>query len=542
MWRLSEQTQTLVQQLHDVLSSNWWLLRPGREERIVALLEQIKERGEAAAFCIVARCLFESPKQIKTSASRTIHHLLSLVSPDRLIQLSNTIGRPWGWYISDDWDKLKPQGIFALLVDPDSQAAVLGLLSFHRNGYVRHEAIRRLADEKSGEELQYLLIRQNDWVGIVAEEAQSAIKERLAPNYLPHFIRCLPLVVHLFSFTRHNLSSVIRTVVEMLVRPEHDALLIKVISTSSLPICRAVVRVALEIPGQHRARVIGYGLLSTDAMLRLICAKRAGESVEGLALQEVTTVLQEDQFVPVRREGFSLEAKLNPEAASTIWQRALLDSSASIRELARYSLGKNGFFDAAGFYRRIIAENGISLVTASGLAECGDDTDLVVIRTFLSHRQKRFRVVGLRGIARVAGEQAVDDLVRSLLDVSPSVVHEAKRQLERLSSEAPSEALFAIVNEATGEYARRYAVQLIFDKGKWQSLPWLIRIASLPEESVASLARRLTEAWFSPPLCNRVFTKPTAGQRKAIDEAIQELRGGPGGAFQVKLQGWLQAV
>src|SRR4029077_12879535 len=100
----------------------------GREGSIIAILDQIKRQGEPAAVCSVARCLFESSQEIRTKASRTIHHLLSLVSPDQLLHLSSVVGWSWGWYISDGWDKLSPKSVLTFLVDLDSQAAVLGLL------------------------------------------------------------------------------------------------------------------------------------------------------------------------------------------------------------------------------------------------------------------------------------------------------------------------------------------------------------------------------------------------------------------------------
>jgi hypothetical protein len=103
------------------------------------------------------------------------------------------------------------------------------------------------------------------------------------------------------------------------------------------------------------------------------------------------------------------------------------------------------------------------------------------------------------------------------------------------------ESLLAIVNEADGEIARRCGVQLIFDKGKWQSLPWLIRIAFQTDEVTASMARRFIEAWFSPPLCNKVFTKPSAVETKAIDGAMDELRTHHDDGFFAKVQEWLRA-
>jgi HEAT repeat protein len=542
MWRLSEQAQALVKQLHDLLSSTSWFGRAKREESIIALLDKIKGQGEPAAVCSVARCLFESSQEIRTKASRSIHHLLSLVSPDQLLHLSGVVGWSWGWYISDAWDKLSPKSISTFLVDLDSQAAVLGLLSFHRSGYVRQEAVRLLARETTGDELRYLLVRQNDWVSVVATEAQTAVNKRLVPSYLPHFVRCLPLVVHLLAFRRRDLSPVAHSVVEMLVQPQHDALLAEVIRASDPIVCRQVVRVALEMAGEHQARVIHHGLSSTDAIIRLICAIQVGQSFTGTELREAAILLQQDRFMPVRREGFRIEVESNPGEASSVWQRGLHDSHASIRDLARYSLGKMGPFDAAAFYRRAIANKGISLPSVSGLAECGDETDLSFLRNLLTNSQPRFRRVAIRGIARIVREGAVDDLVRLLRDSSPSVVREAKRRLEEFLGDVPGESLFAIVNEASKEHARRCAVQLIFDQGKWQSLPWLIRIAFQADEAIASMARRFMEAWFSPPLCNKVFTKPSAIEKKAIDEAMDGLRTSMNDSFVGKVQEWLRSV
>jgi HEAT repeat protein len=542
MWRLSEQAQALLQQLHDLLSSAAWFRKAKREEGILAVLDQIKRQGEPAAVCSVALCLFESSQQIKTVASRTIHYLLSLVSPDQLIHLSGVVGWSWGWYIWDAWDKLAPKSLSTLLVDLESQAAVLGLLSFHRNGYVRHEAVRLLAREKTGDELRYLLIRQNDWVGVIGDDAQTAVNRRLVPSYLPHFVRCLPLVVHLLDFRRRDLAPVVHKVVDMLVQPQHDAMLTEIIKSPEPSVRRQVVRAALEMAGGHQARVIHHGLSSTDAIIRLMCATRVGQSLSGPELQQTTMLLQRDRFMPVRREGFRVEAEGSPDEAANVWERALLDSHASIRELARYSLGKMRTLDAAAFYRQALAENSISLPAVSGLAECGDQEDLLRLRSVLAHPQPRFRCVAIRGIARIAREGAVDDLLRSLRDSSPSVVREAKRQLESFLGDVSGESLFAILTEAHSENTRRCAVQLIFDKGKWQSLPWLIRIAFRGDQEMALVARRFIEAWFSPPLCNKVFTKPSAIERQAIDEALHSLRPSQDDLFLARVQEWLRQV
>ncbi len=542
MNRLTEQSRALVQQLHELLSSTSWFGRTRHDQRVVYLLDQIRNQGEPATIGLAAKCLFESSLQIKIAASQTIHELLSRFSPEQLIQLSGVLGSSWGWYISESWDKLSPQGLVALLVDSQSRVSVLGLLTFHRSGYVRQEAVRLLASDTSGEELPYLLIRQNDWVEVIAIEAQRAVNQRLLPSNLPHFIRFAPLVVRLLSFRRQNVSPVVRKVVEMLVHPARDSMLTEVIEGSHAEVRRQVVQLALELPGQHLARVMRHGLASTDPTIRLACAIQVCMIFSGSELQAATVMFQHDRFMPVRREGFRVETVTDPDSAAKIWRRALLDSSASIRELARYTLGKVEDFDAGAFYRHYLAENGVSYVAVSGLAETGDQTDVATLRSLLNHPRPRFRCMAIRGIARIAKDDASGDLVRSLWDSSPRVVREAKTQLKPFVNNIAGETLFEIVSQSGVESSRRCVLQLIFEKGKWQSLPWLIRIACLDDDSLATKARHLVEEWFSPPLCNKVFTKPNASERRAIDAAIEASRRKPEDKFLERVQECLEPV
>jgi hypothetical protein len=80
---------------------------------------------------------------------------------------------------------------------------------------------------------------------------------------------------------------------------------------------------------------------------------------------------------------------------------------------------------------------------------------------------------------------------------------------------------------------------LIFEKGKWDGLPWLISAADHSDESVATNAQSFVEAWFSPPLCNRVFTRPSPSEMAAIEAAVSAKRESLPKPFLEKLTGWV---
>jgi hypothetical protein len=539
VWKLSEDVQALIQRLYEQLRDQSSLAGLDREETVVDLLDRIGAAEEPAAISSAAAWLFDPSHKVKLIASRAIRRLLSRVSPDQLMHLSGTLGSSWGWYISREWDQLSPAAVPNLPVDRETRTAVIGLLTFHRNGYVRQEAVRLLANESDGSELPFLLIRQNDWVNVISTEAQRAVAERLRPERVVHFARFLPLVTHLVAFTRRDLSTVFNKVVQMLVAPENDSLLADAVRARDRTVRREVVKSALGLAGEHRGRVVRLGVDSDDAMVRLDCAKRVCQALSGDELLEVVAALQRDGFMPVRREGFCHEARIKPDHAVSIWRRALLDRSASLGDLARFSIRQITVIDAAAFYRETLASTN-SLAPLCGLTECGDHTDLPAFEKFLAHPQPRFRCAAIRGLARFAGERATDALLRLLRDCNPSVVREAKKQLQAFAVALHGADLLGAFRVADNDFARRAAIDLIFATGKWQSLPWLIRASSPGDHAAASLARRKVEAWFLPPLCNKVFTKPSADERTAIEESLAALPKECGDGFVANVRQWLE--
>jgi HEAT repeat protein len=539
MSRVSNQTQGLLEQLYQLQADRSWFGGNRIASQTVALLERIANQREPASTSVIARSLFSPSEDVRKAACRAIHRILDPLPPDELLGLGFAVGYSWGWYISDAWDKLQPADVASLIADPSCRSTLLGFMSFHRNGYVRHEAVRLLTKIHDGSELPFMLIRQNDWVDPISADAHSAVRDRLIDTNLPAFLRCLPLVVHLLKFSRRDHSPVVHRVVEMLLKPENDAFLAEVLRSSNRDVRREVCRLALTVDGKHLPRVVAHGLDSVDAVVRYWCAAKVRHCFPLESVDAMIQRLQQDRSVPVRREGLSLEADAHPERSQSVWQWAMLDLNASIRNLARFHLRAVPGFSVGGFYRDWLAANGPSLAAIHGLGETGDASDLPTLRGFLTSHFPGWRRAAIRGLAALGKEPVAKELVECLRDESPSVVREAGRQLVPLLTSVPSEMLVKVVLQGGTEQARQTALRLIFDKGKWDSIPWLIRVVDHPEESVATQAQSCIEAWFSPPLCNRIFTKPSQLQKKAIEVAVSAKKGSLARLFIEKLEGWL---
>lgn len=530
--RLSADCERLLSQLHQLPlpGKTRWPWRRDQASEIADFIVRIAERGEAAAISSLVHYLLSDIADVRLAAARGLSLLLSPLSDEELLQLDWDVRDSWEGgrgTAGFEWRKLKADDVDALAADPVSRIAVLGLLSCHPNGFVRESAVRLLAEISDGSELPYLLIRLNDWVTPVAEAAATAVKQRLTEPYLPHLLRHFALILRLPQLGRRNLSDFARLFVDLLTSLENHAVLAEVIRTPNRALRRGIVRMILRRQGAAACRIVRDGLASEDAIIRLWCAREVAAcfGTDEALLNSVFETLVGDRSMPVRRQALRVAAKLRPQSEREIWRGSLLDPSVAIRELAQVRLRTLGGVDVAEFYRMTLLQDPQSLPALSGLGEKGDARDLATLRTYLSHAVPKYRSAALRGIARIAAANAFTELVDGLCDMSPKVVRLSAKLIRDRLSTADVSRIYAVVRQATWRHSRFAALGLIFEAGKWRSMPWMIKAIEHWDQETCEEAARLFEMWFTPPYVNRVFTRPSADEWQAIQNALDDLPG-----------------
>ena len=96
--------------------------------------------------------------------------------------------------------------------------------------------------------------------------------------------------------------------------------------------------------------------------------------------------------------------------------------------------------------------------------------------------------------------------------ISPPIIPSRNKSLKSTNFRSTAiQMLLQIVVESNSEQARQTALRLIFEKGKWDGLPWLIRAAGQRTPSVSAKSRSFIEAWFTPPLWTMTLPLPPPG-------------------------------
>ncbi|HTU25915.1 MAG TPA: hypothetical protein VMF30_10990 [Pirellulales bacterium] len=531
--RISSETERLISDVWAITRSFVGRILQGDQR--VSLLAEIAAAGEPAAIAPLFGMLFDRSAGVAEAASECLHRLAIAVPPEDVPELADWYTRADWWNYYERWRQLRVADVARLPKTGSSRAGVLGLVSFHRDGYVREAAVRELAKIGNGFELPFLLLRVNDWVPQVRAEAQAAVALRMREDNLPAFVRNLPLLVRLAGSTRASKAGVFEWLVDHLVRLEHFGSLKNLIQESARPVSRKCFRQAIQITGSHQVELVWLGLRSNDIALRLLAARAAPNVLAPTDLDAALETMEHDGFMPIRREALLARIADEGEAATAPLEAALMDRNASLRELARFHLARRGRNDFAARYRLALSADGSKSIALAGLAETGSESDLELVRPYLTSRFPNERFAAVRALVRLGGAKAAGELAEFLAGDHAKITAAARQGLEAAEATYDAERMEALLDDSR-PHVRRAAVHLGKELGGWAGLPLLLRAAFDGDAEVAAMARSRVRKFGV-----RVFTQPSEHERARIIAAVAATKPGIEDDFVTELNLFLRS-
>ncbi len=331
------------------------------------------------------------------------------------------------------------------LVPESASAPIVALGSMHRSGYVREAAVRLLATRTDGAELPYLLLRLNDWVPEVRAFAERAVRDRLVAAYSKHFVACLGITEALRAGRRVTHKDLLGEIDRLLSEEAAWEAVFEGLHSKSPAVRRASARIAVR---RGDAVLVLRAATSRDPVVAAIGAKAVGATWTPEALREV--VPQMRRASPgVRWRALGAVCDRLPGEAESFLRESLLDSSVSVRELARYRWERVGLpaLDFAAFYRDALSGGGVAelrgrvaraggrkvtvgaalAVAVRGLAETGSERDGALFEGFLHHSNGAVRAAAISGLGRCGGPAWHAALEAAMDDACTRVAAEARR-------------------------------------------------------------------------------------------------------------------
>ncbi|HYC87790.1 MAG TPA: hypothetical protein VEO54_01140 [Thermoanaerobaculia bacterium] len=417
-----------------------------------------------------ASFLLDDSEEIRTAAANAIVRLLRGIPPARLTALDEDVRVQW-----------RHQYVDTPKLAADYATEVLGVFSFHPSGYVREAAVRRLAESRDGAELPYLLLRLTDWVPQVREAALRAVQARVSDDSVEAFARNFALVQRA------------RFVVEPFATPRGQAALLAQLRARA---DRGIARLLL---GQNPAAI--------DA-----CVSSRDPVIRSWAAPLAPLRLVHDPAPGVR---YAALRALPLHEARPFLERAVLDTSGSLRELARllvpadYPAIYRDALHAAATPRKIA-------VAIAGLSETGTSADAEHIAPYLAHHASSVRRAAVKGGMRLAGDAYAERVSSLLDDPSPAVSAAARNSLRRHAPDLGSAHLRALFANASTLHARQNTLHLLAGLRKWQSITPLLE--AVLHDDVAELAKQYVQRWNAA--YNRSQVAPSRNELASLTAAF----------------------
>lgn len=482
------------------------------------VMEKI-DREKDISYLPIAFCLLLSSNiQIKESTATSINNLVMSLPINRLMVLDALFRDRSSMDWSYDWRNEEPTNLIAPSMSEQEVITILGLCSLHPNGYFREKAIKELEKAVSGYEVPYLLIRLNDWVGVVRDAAKAAVLERLKPSYASVIIENLPLVYRLSKCSRDMHQELIEMIIKMLISNEARQCLVNGLESENSQVRTLCYEIIAKYELLESSKYIGLLIKEPNPHTRLHALRQVTDKISFNDFRYFSEYLLYDKYAPIRLLAYELYDKYLPSESKSLLTNALLDKHISVRETARYLLKTKGIKDFSAFYIDAL-NKGVSYGAICGLGETGKEDDAAYLINFLDLDQAKIVRITIRALSKLAFEEFKDTCIVLLSDDRIGVSKEARLALSGRISSADADKIYKLSMSNDKAHTRKNGALLLCSISKWDSISYIIELCADKDEEISGIGKYNLDKWISK--FNRSFTVPTGDQIKRIESAIK---------------------
>lgn len=519
MMRLSKKTGDLIQKLYG--EQSFWGKLIGQHDFPLSVLDEIASEGEALAIPYVTEFLLSNHVDVREAVARTIGRLLANVKPTDFPELDESCRGHWPfWSAPAKWPHLKPADVKQFWHLPNA-LSVIGCTSFHGSGFIREAAVNELANKRDGAELPFLLVRLNDWVGVVRESAATAIVNRICPDYAGHFLRNLHLVLRLRSCGRSQHEIIIRRITALLQDPSAAPILREGILSKDRWLRRESFQLAIAMKSEQGMTLIREMLSDADPIMRLRAARNVVVRLEDGELRPILLELIQDRFVIIRCEALTALAKIFSAESRDHLDMALMDGSASVRATARFWIkAQRPETNFAEMYRNTLPEPRAKRLRAAilGLAETGKASDAGAVLALLDAPALSVRKAAIHALATLDGDHYLEHFVAALTNDHAGISDEAARALAKRTNTIIDQLYLLFKNPAPA-HVRTNLFILMQNLPFWARGIFLFEALRDRDEYVVELGLQALQNWLSES--RNMATPPTKSDVQQLSNALK---------------------
>lgn len=454
--------------------------------------------------------LLTSSPELKMRAAQVLYKYVSPLNILELSRLDSLFREHTSLHWSYDWKKENPESLFIPNMSEEEKTVILGLCSFHPNGYFREKALHKLAQQNTGKELPYLLLRYNDWVQEIRRPAEQYVESRLTEQHLKEIVKCLPYIIN------NENSNAFKKAVQLLTEKQSFPYLDKGTDSKVRSIRLACYQMMMFLNVINKESLIKYYSKEKEPSLRLFIFN---EWTRDLTVDDFTSyypLLKRDKSPTIRLKVLeNVNFYFLSESFKQL-EAALLDKSRAMRVYARFLITKHDTsYDFAKYYSQMITAHKSAHKAILGLGEVGRKEHVELIAPYLKHHNVAIVKAAIRALAMLDGETYKSSFADLLNCKHRGISKAATKAIATLNYEDMKESLYTLYEDTIYDHTKNNTALLLSSLPKWQAIIYIIKFSvNAEDDEISRLGKRKLERWTAH--YNRSFVLPTKQQIESI--------------------------
>jgi HEAT repeat protein len=405
---------------------------------------------------------------------------------------------------------------YKTIFSSDTYLYLLAIASMNKNGYVREKAIKELALLHNSNAIKFIIFRLGDWVNVIREVAQKAIRTFFDASYLDVFLQQLPLIDWLLSVQRANLVGIHSEIIKFIFSYDFTIDLYEKLKKLDGKTKLTYVRYHLKAKSIDEETA---NLLSKDKnyLIRIELLKQIKKN-DTLNQRVFIKQFLQDRSARVRVQALYLSEQFKPEFNTNILN-LISDDSASVRDLAKYLL-KDDSLNFIDIYRQRIALNERVIGSILGLSELGTNEDLPIYEKNIRNSSGVMTLVCLRAIHRIDTTISKRYALEFLSHSNRRVRYKCVEILSSCSGNEVLEKVRTIY--LNGDYEqKKMSLKLFGQIGGWRVVGDLINSLTDSDENIQNLGWVYLKKWKNK--ARTLFTTPQSEDIRKANELYSKL-------------------
>ena len=464
--------------------------------------------------------LTQENNKLKKEASIIITRVMTNISPAALRQINTYFKNKTSMEWTFNWKNYDISKLTKNIKNKAEIINILGLASFHCNGYFREQAIDKLAKAKEESVFPFILLRTNDYVEIIRIKAKKALSDLLIRDNFKEIVKSYSIIERARTW-KHSVYEFVREELSEIERQLAVADILAALETADLKgkiYCYEFLIRQKKMVNEEACNLL---LREADPYVK---AYTFNHLIEKLSNTEL--IKSKDAIYNVKNSGIRIKLieKLFAIDYFTT-QEALLftltDRYAKVRNAGLEHIKSIGECDEIRYYHELLKENPQNQYAISGICEYGTKEEDEFLKTYLNSKSVKITADVIRFIVKNKFDEYIGVLTGYITDSRISLSNLSRKLLISNKQLVNLDEIYEIYIVADIWHVKENCMLFLRSLAKWESIPYILEFVYSENSDISKRGAMYFDAWKIN--FNKSFTRPNANQIEKIEKIIIEI-------------------